>query len=546
MHSSLLERARLDLRSAGYEVVFRSEGWTECFIVHANERWLGRGVTDDDALDDALHQMLPSRLARGEPDSTRPTVAAAVAALEALRVDLDTQLPSVAMRCAERQRLQLMAWVCRARAAEEALPGARPVVVRAQRILHRVATISRMLWPGSVRALRLEIGPAEAMDRERELEAFGAAPTTWAEAAERAEQRCRERAQSGPAEGLDDDGWIDESAGIAAPARPDALLAQAAAELEAALAASNDTSLDALDLTVILRIARTVRAVRPTVRDRLAWGCAMGRLRRLSHALPSGPRRAELRNTLDPRFKPPTAGLPSIVSAPDEAARRELATALLAELAELGSGEETMSAWLRRAFAVLPLAELADRLRSRRDQVFAVAEKAAPYEERRDRRRLRELVEQMDPGGVEDAPMSERREIPQSEDDDAAPDSGEDGSLESFCDSLRPRTEGIRALLVGNRSDDKLEARLTELLGVHVTTCDGSTRRLQAQCARITRGSYDLVLLATSFQSHSTDDTLAHATRGARIPYVRVKRGRPLACALAIARAVGQVKRKVA
>jgi hypothetical protein len=535
MHSTRLERALLDLRSAGYDVVFRRHGWTECLVFHADERWLGRGVTDDDALDDALHQMLPSRLARdarGEAGSTRLAVATAVATLDALLARIGAELPSLAKRSAERQRLQMQVWVCRARAAEEALPGVRQVSVRVQTILHRVAAISRMLWPGSVRALRLEIAPAEAMDRE----VVGAPPKTWAEAAERAEQRLRERARNGPAEGLDEDGWIDSSAGIAAQANPDALLAQAAAELDAMLLPADDALPATHDLAVIVRIARMVRAVRTSVQDPIAWGRVMGRLRRLR--LPPGPRRTELQNTLDPARKPVAPWSASIANMPVDAARREMAAKLLDELAELGPGEDSMSAWLRRAFPVVPLPDLAERLRPRRAQVAAVAERATAYEDRRDRRKLRDLVELLDAGDVEDAPVSGVREIRSSheeeDEDEAASEIGEESGLQKLCDGLRPRTRGHRVLLVGNRSDDKLEARLAELLGIRVTTCDGSPRRLQAQCERIARGSYDLVLIATSFQSHSTDDTLARATRAAAIPYVRVKRGRLLACVLAI------------
>ena len=64
MVSPSSERFRLYLHRAGYGVTFRAEGWAECFVSLAAERWIGRGVTEDEALDDALRRMLPSRLAR--------------------------------------------------------------------------------------------------------------------------------------------------------------------------------------------------------------------------------------------------------------------------------------------------------------------------------------------------------------------------------------------------------------------------------------------------------------------------------------------------
>jgi hypothetical protein len=47
----------------GYRVVVRSRGWTECLIASSEEQWFGHGTTEDDALEDALRQMLPSALA---------------------------------------------------------------------------------------------------------------------------------------------------------------------------------------------------------------------------------------------------------------------------------------------------------------------------------------------------------------------------------------------------------------------------------------------------------------------------------------------------
>ncbi|MFT3775483.1 MAG: hypothetical protein QM820_59810 [Minicystis sp.] len=44
--------------------MFRSGGWVECLVLRERERWLGRGDTEDAALEDALAAMLPSHAAR--------------------------------------------------------------------------------------------------------------------------------------------------------------------------------------------------------------------------------------------------------------------------------------------------------------------------------------------------------------------------------------------------------------------------------------------------------------------------------------------------
>jgi hypothetical protein len=94
-------------------------------------------------------------------------------------------------------------------------------------------------------------------------------------------------------------------------------------------------------------------------------------------------------------------------------------------------------------------------------------------------------------------------------------------------------------LFVSNREDPELGSRLRDLLGIEITWCDGSLRRVQAQCERIKAGSYELVLSATGFQVHGVDSALARAASSADVPYVRVNRGRPVACVQAIAREFG-------
>jgi serine/threonine protein phosphatase PrpC len=52
------------LTQTGYCVMFRSGLWTECLVSSGSENWQGRGSDENDALEDALRQMMPSSLAR--------------------------------------------------------------------------------------------------------------------------------------------------------------------------------------------------------------------------------------------------------------------------------------------------------------------------------------------------------------------------------------------------------------------------------------------------------------------------------------------------
>lgn len=58
------------LERHGYRWSCREQGYTECLIARQDERWLGRGLSAREALDDALRQMLPSALARASVFAT--------------------------------------------------------------------------------------------------------------------------------------------------------------------------------------------------------------------------------------------------------------------------------------------------------------------------------------------------------------------------------------------------------------------------------------------------------------------------------------------
>jgi hypothetical protein len=98
---------------------------------------------------------------------------------------------------------------------------------------------------------------------------------------------------------------------------------------------------------------------------------------------------------------------------------------------------------------------------------------------------------------------------------------------------------GNKALFVSNRDDPNLQRAVERAFGVTLDWCDGSPRRLQSAVTRIEQGSYDLVIGATGFMDHGTERAVSPACKNAGVPYARAYRGRTLACARAIATAVG-------
>ena len=62
LNTGIMDTADIEqfLRSLGYEILFRADGWTECLVVGHGERWLGRGTDNMSAIQDIERQMFPS------------------------------------------------------------------------------------------------------------------------------------------------------------------------------------------------------------------------------------------------------------------------------------------------------------------------------------------------------------------------------------------------------------------------------------------------------------------------------------------------------
>jgi hypothetical protein len=459
--------------------------------------------------------------------------------VERLLAEIEDRLGHLARMSSERQRLHMLVWICRARAVEEAQPGAREVEHAVARVARRLTEIGKMFWPGSVRALQLSARPA---DVRREMHASWASePSTWQEATGLAERLLAEHLTKSADAGLDEDGWSDAAARAPRPPDPDALLEEVDTELKTMLAPlaegpSGRGDLSGAEIDQLITASRKLRWLRGAVRDDLAWGMAVGRIRR---SLPGfGERSSRVRDVLDHRIKPSAPWAKLLGETVDEpiTASGESPATLKAALPAAIVTQADFLAWLIRAFDAINTPDLVDLLRPLKGHsVTQFSEETLNHPDRRIRRRLRDLVKKLD-----EVPTPKVVAAPKEADDDAPSDEPIAAhALAALAAKVRAQTQDRRALFVSNREDPELGARLTDLLGITITWCDGSLRRVQAQCERISRGSYDLVLSATGFQVHGVDSALARASSAASIPYVRVNRGRPVACVQAIAREFG-------
>jgi hypothetical protein len=246
-----------------------------------------------------------------------------------------------------------------------------------------------------------------------------------------------------------------------------------------------------------------------------------------------------VRDVLDHRFKPSAPWAKLLGEQLDDIPTQsgESVATIKAALPGSITTQADFLAWLIRAFDAMNTPDLVELIRPLKGHtVTTFSEETLNHPDRRVRRRLRDLVKKLD-----EVPTPKVVALPKEPaDDEVANDEPIAAhALAALAAKVRAQTQDRRALFVSNREDPELGARLTDLLGITITWCDGSLRRVQAQCERISRGSYDLVLSATGFQVHGVDSALARASSAASIPYIRVNRGRPVACVQAIAREFG-------
>jgi hypothetical protein len=483
---------------------------------------------------------LPKRIVL--PSYPPGAVAEARDTLDDILKEIHESRPDFALMAPRLQKVHMLAWICRARGYDEQFTGEHRINTLTRKIAHELTNISKIMWPGSVQALQMNARP-DCVVSELGLKTIHV-PRTWHEASEFVlAHRDRALASDSP---LDDYGWIDDNR--RPPTGDPRLLLQEAVQLIENIAGPvregparhfpnppEDMGNDTLD--ALVRQAQNLRAIRSHTLAPELWGSAMGRMRWLAGRI--GDRAQLLRKWLDPEFRPPVDhARNTTANLEQKAVKREQVKADVQTL----KGDQ-LGAWLVRAFEVYSTPEIAvmlvdDALRA---QAQNLDDNTLPDTDRRLRRRLRDLRAHLHSGAASDAAAAEADDSHKLEPPAPAepPDEPVDHLGDPLVAQVRSLVQGKSALFVSNRDDPDLKARLEDRLDLKITWCDGNPRKVQAQCDSIARRSYDLVLIATGFQAHTIDGSLARAARAVDVPYVRVFKGRPLACVRALARTFG-------
>lgn len=482
------------------------------------------------------------------PTPTYPPAAVAEAreTLDDILKEIADARPDFALMAPRLQKVHMLGWICRARGLDEQFTGEHKVAILVRRVAHELTNISKIMWPGSVQALQMSARPDCVVT---ELGVRSAqTPRTWNDASEFV-QHHRDRAIVSDVP-LDDYGWADDLR-RPPPGDPRQILREAQQMVESLAGPAQEPpprhlstppeELGQDSIDALVKHVQQLRAIRIHSLQPELWGCVMGRLRWLSGRL--GDRAPNLRKWLDPEFRPPVDT--SRATAAQSEVLRQKQLQLRSEREALPAGDAAaLAGWLIRAFDAFNTPDVATLVGDLRPAVLDLDDDLRPDADRRLRRRLRDLKSHLrnasDPGR-DDEPEADTAEgdydsiklnLIQAPAADEVPD-------DSLTALVRARVRGKSALFVSNRDDPDLKAKLEEQLGLDISWCDGNPRKVQAQCESIARRSYDLVLIATGFQAHTIDGILARAARAGGVPYVRVFKGRPLACVRALARTLG-------
>ncbi|HLU48867.1 MAG TPA: hypothetical protein VK116_12315, partial [Planctomycetota bacterium] len=162
------------------------------------------------------------------------------------------------------QRMVILGWVAEAREIQDAARGDPEVFARVQALVRYITdAFCKVLWPGSVRALRLEAQPWDTIDDLAPVDRPVECPRTWGEVA-RLVHAIEKR--------FDDEGWADDRALRPEPRCPEAVLDQVVGEI---------SKVDGLPSRAELeRWARYLRWVREATERPWTWGQTFGQLRR--------------------------------------------------------------------------------------------------------------------------------------------------------------------------------------------------------------------------------------------------------------------------
>ena len=197
--------------------------------------------------------------------------------------------------------------------------------------------------------------------------------------------------------------------------------------------------------------------------------------------------------------------------------------------------EELMN-WLVDAFPVFTNPQLAKMTEPLREMMLELEIQDFADADRSVRSRFRKLKEMIQ--AQEDLSSVELPTIDPSVDNEEEDGTEEEDPVSELLKNVREITSGKKMLFISNRNDKPLQRKLKEDLACDVVLKDGgSSSKMRSVMESVSKGNYDLILMATGFNNHSADALLCRAAKSAGIPYVRVNKGRPLATARAIANA---------
>ncbi len=485
------------------------------------------------------------------PPDVNPVVA--ISEVRDLIKLIDDRQPELALMTPERQKLQILAWISHARAQQDGSNRHPKVVDTVTDLARRLGLLSKLWWPGNVAALKVDATPGEVM-RELLGKSRPLAAASWVDVAEKAEGRLAEVEARDEEQGLDDYGWADLRAMEPPPNEPLERMAELRRGIERHCGpidrepplASDELKRPNPEVRAeLIRLARLARWLRGHTTDFLIWGKVMGRIRWLTAVTHD----EALTRVVSADYTPTRNWATEIGEDPDAKRLQLRRKAVVKNRPLADTPPDDVRSWIKEALGVLEPARLAGNLRDHH-QSIVLAMTPDQLEERRLRKHLRRLLEEfgvfeaddlsgLDPSqsfiGIPAVTLAiETREFDDEPDVDDAVRHGE------LLSRVRPITVDRRAIFVSNREDPSLRDRLIAAFGFsELEWCDGSPRRIQDVADRVTGGRYDIVLGATGFQSHSMDARIMRACRSANVRYVRVHRGRQLACMLAIAREYG-------
>ncbi len=580
-------KLRARLLDWGYAVHRRDSGWVEVLLVRQKERWLGRGASEQEAFEDAVHQAFPSAAAmfaliaalprdahsrlEGFPapvsaavssplldhgfasvadahvENSPPQVptleaAAAVQILESLSEHVDANAIDVALEPARRQRLQVLEWCARVRETETKAMNTF-VEASGSRVIRKLRTLCSRWWPGNVSALRQTSIP---LDCRHDLPSLrGRRSLTWEEVADAAAQELERQFESG--EGA----WADDH--CLAPQHPDPvgtlnrianIVERMSGPLDVPPHGSPELGAEGVGaeaMRELTTLAEHLRWIRGGVLDAWRWGTLMGRFRWIADSLPREQAR-ELARPLDPSWSPNESWSERFEFDPE---KRALQEARREHLRSVPQGEAMADAaslihWIVHAWELkIDAARIARELEPVRDVVLGIDEMQKTALGRRDKRRVRriqDLMRGVTSVDVDDADV--QVEERSGERDGPSP-------LDELLPEILQRTRGRTALIVSNRSDVELDRELIRTFEfLELDRVDSTQQnKLLSAVERIAQRHYDLVLSATGFQSHSADNRIRLAARQSEVMYVSVNRGRRSACVRALARELGLVQR---